>query len=166
MAVFVDQEDYYFGAALLAFFNMNEGAKPALIEALSDTRSYRILTDGNKYVCLYMKHSENPRVSPKDNSLAWTFNITDNDKCNIQKHIEKHEKTFIVLVCSEKPFTNTQFAVIKQEEYLLLSHKKSITIKWEMASKQRKQSFTIPNQGGMPIPPIRCDRLLRKITEI
>lgn len=166
MAITVDQEDYYFGVALLIFFTENKGAKPALIESLDhDTRCYQILTDDNEHICLYMKHSENPKESLKDKSLSWTFSFTDKDKQRIQEYVKSAEGTYIILLCSEKPFTNTQFAVIKQEEFLLLAHKKSITVKWEMANKQRRQSFTIPNQSGKPIS-IRCDRITKKITEI
>lgn len=166
MASYINQQDYYFGAALSVFFTRNQDARPSLIESMQDARCYEMISDTCDYTfCLYMKHSEKCKNNIRDNSISWTFVFSEKEKQRIQDNIDAGKKMFIVLLCSEGDFNNTVIAVLTQKEYLHLEHKASITIKWEMAEMRRKQKFSIPNRGGKPFT-VECDRIKQKFTDI
>ncbi|MBR2491413.1 MAG: hypothetical protein IKB65_08030 [Ruminiclostridium sp.] len=166
MAYYIDQQDYYFGAALAVFFAKNEDAKPALVEgtAFKDTRCYEMISDTSENFNLYMKHSEKC-VKETDGTLKWKFTITEKEKARIQELMDSGKKTFLLLLCSQGGFKKTTTAILTQNEYLSLAHKTGITIRWEMAEVDRKQSFTIPNRGGKPLN-IKTDRIKKKFTDI
>lgn len=166
MAYYISQKDYYFGAALSVFFTQNKDAKPSLIESLnSDSRCYEMISDTADYsFCLYMKR-KTAYKKQKDNSLSWSFVFSPNEKSKIQEYIKDGKRVFILLLCSEGNYKNTVIAVLTQNEYLSLEHKKSVTVKWEMAPINRKQKFTIPNRGNNSIY-IDCNRIERKFTDI
>lgn len=123
-----------------------------------------MISDTSDNFNLYMKHSENCTIQT-DGSLQWSFGITEKEKTRIQELIDSGNKTYILLLCSQEKFEKTSIAVLTQKEYLSLVHKTGITVKWEMAEVERKQSFTIPNRGGKTLNVPR-GRIIKKFTDI
>ena len=167
MAYKIDQQDYYFGAALALFLTHNQDSQPSLIDSwqIKKTSCYELMSNTSPSFRIYMKHSETYANSSVDDTLSWKFSFSPNEKQNIQDSINAGKQIFVFLICSQGKFRNTEVVVLTQEDYLSIRHKSGIKVNWEMADKERKQSFTIPNRDGTPLS-IERNRIEKKLTDL
>lgn len=130
----IKKMNFYYGAILTSILQNNPDASPTLILNDEETRqAYKILTNtSNQENILFFKYASSKQKMDADEDkqyTSWLFSFSSDDKEKLKMYYEKTGlPVFICLLCLRSKLHNSEIAILKYEEYKMVSQNQTVTI--------------------------------------
>ena len=129
----IKKMNFYYGAILTSILQNNPDASPTLILNNEDTRqAYKVLTNTSKECILFFKYASSKQKTNANEDKQYTslsFSFSEDDKEKLKTYYENTGlPVFICLLCVKDKLNDSEIAILKYEEYEMVSQNQTVTI--------------------------------------
>lgn len=147
------KEHFCYGAILSAIMEYNPDSSFVLLQSQNNSRKiFKIQTNTSNECVILSKYAF------QNDKQSWIYNFSEKDKEIINNYYNEKIPIFIYLLCATNNLFNSEITVLRYEEFIEVSHKKSITIRKRKGSHSFILRRSKSSKDDMLIPTTRIDK--------